>query len=75
MKRLKAQNTKGYENSTNTVETSGDTTSETNVARALKNGAPNSSKANINIARFDTVPLIRNLETKLWYGTPEDGGS
>lgn len=75
MKRvLQAQNEEGYINSSSKVNTSGEITKGVNIKQALRDGAPNSSKANINIARFDTVPLMRHFDNNNWFGksTRED---
>jgi hypothetical protein len=68
---LRAQNQQGYLNSTPGIATASDATKGVSAKAALKSGSPTSSKANINVARFDTVPLIRFAESSYWFGIPD----
>jgi len=60
--RIYMQNQSGYKNSSSKISTSGNTIKKVSAKESLKNGAKNSSKSEINIARFDTVPMIRFVE-------------
>jgi len=74
MKRIiKMNNTAGYNNSQSGIETANNATKGVSAKVAQKAGALESSKADINIARFDTVPLVRFFETNNWYGKNKEG--
>jgi len=72
-KYLKAQNLAGYNNNQSNVSTIGSATKGITAKQAHYDGALGSSKANINVARFDTVPVIRGQESYYWFGI-RDGG-
>lgn len=76
MKRiLKAQNTAGYNNGQATVSTAGTSVKGISSKQSFQEGSLASSRANITINRFDTVPLVRNFENNYWFGRSNDGGS
>lgn len=72
-RKLQAQNLQGYLNSQSGVEKAGDTTRGIRPYSIQAGGALTSSKAEITVARFDTVPLIRNLESNHWFGNRKRG--
>jgi hypothetical protein len=71
--KLKVQNTAGYDNGQSTINTTGSIVKGISAKKNFYQGSLSSSKANITVGRFDTVPLIRNFENNLWYGNSREG--